>query len=71
MGSRCWVGLGANVRDKITVGNDCLIGMGAAVVKNVESSAVVMGVPAKVVSYQDERGVDLLQGAKPANSSDR
>lgn len=61
MGSRCWVGLGASIRDKLTVGDDCLIGMGAAVVKDVESSAVVMGVPGRVVSYQNENGVDLMQ----------
>lgn len=61
MGSRCWIGLGASVRDEITVGDDCLIGMGAAVVKHVESYAVVMGVPGKVVSWQRETGVDLTK----------
>ena len=64
MGNRCWIGLGANVRDKLTIGDDCLIGMGAAVVKDVDSRAVVMGVPGKVVSYQTDSGVDLMQKVK-------
>ena len=57
IGDRCWIGLGANVRDKLTIGDDCTVGMGACVVKTVESYAVVTGVPARVVSYQREKGV--------------
>jgi sugar O-acyltransferase, sialic acid O-acetyltransferase NeuD family len=59
VGDRCWIGLGANVRDKISIGDDCTIGMGAAVVKSVESYAVATGVPARVVAYQQEKGVWL------------
>ncbi len=61
MGDRCWIGLGANIRDGIRIGDDCLIGMSAAVIRDIEPYAVVMGVPGKVVAWQQETGVDLTQ----------
>lgn len=72
LGDRCWIGLGARIRDQISIGDDCLIGMGAAVVRNVESYAVVMGVPGKVVSWQRETGVDLSRKVdlRPAAPND-
>lgn len=47
-----------------SIGDDCLIGMGAAVIKDVDACAVVMGVPGKIVAYQRETGVDLSQRVK-------
>ena len=42
------IGTGSSVREKISLGQDSLIGMGSVVVKNVESGVVVLGNPAKV-----------------------
>ena len=35
------------------LGEDCLIGAGAVVIRDVEPKAVVAGVPAKVIKYKE------------------
>lgn len=47
IGENVWVSPSASIRQKLIVDNDALIGMGAVVVKNVDSSSVVAGNPAK------------------------
>lgn len=49
IGNCCYIGTGAKLREKITVGSNSIIGMGAVVVKDVNESAVMIGVPAKEV----------------------
>ena len=46
LGQRAFLGTGASVREKTTVGFDAVVGMGAAVVCDVEPRARVKGVPA-------------------------
>lgn len=50
VGARAHIGAGAVVRQLITIGEHSVVGAGAVVVKNVASSAVVAGVPAKELS---------------------
>ena len=38
----------------VTIGNNCIIGMGAIVTKDVPDNSVVAGIPAKVVCTIDE-----------------
>jgi sugar O-acyltransferase (sialic acid O-acetyltransferase NeuD family) len=50
--SRCWVGTGAVINQgsgsvKLHVGEDTIIGSGSVVVKNCESHATYVGIPAK------------------------
>lgn len=47
IGENVWVSPSASIRQKLTVENDALVGMGAVVVKDVASSSVVAGNPAK------------------------
>ena len=47
IGENVWVSPSSSIRQKLIIENDALIGMGAVVVKNVESSSVVAGNPAK------------------------
>lgn len=47
VGSRSWVGIGASARQLITIGDDVVVGAGAAVVNDVPDGFVVAGVPAK------------------------
>lgn len=47
IGENVWVSPSASIRQKLTIENDALVGMGAVVVKNVDSSSVVAGNPAK------------------------
>ena len=41
----------------IMVGNNVMIGAGAVVTKDVPDNAVVVGVPAKIVSYEGAKHV--------------
>ena len=47
IGSYSWVGIGSVVRESLSVGCNTIIGAGAAVVDDVGSDSVVVGVPAR------------------------
>lgn len=49
IGCDCWIGPGAHVRNKVTVGNNVLVGMGAIVTKDVPDNVVVAGNPARII----------------------
>ena len=60
---RCHVGVniggynGGVLIGNVMVGNNVMIGAGAVVTKDVPDNAVVVGVPAKIVSYEGSRHV--------------
>tara|TARA_B100000123_G_scaffold272393_1_gene254902 strand:- start:2924 stop:3871 length:948 start_codon:yes stop_codon:yes gene_type:complete len=47
IGKRSWIAPSAVVSNKIEIGDDALVGLGAVVVKNVSSEQIVMGAPAR------------------------
>ncbi|WHS62003.1 NeuD/PglB/VioB family sugar acetyltransferase [Pseudomonas sp. G2-4] len=47
LGDRSWIGVGACIRQQISIGCDVVVGAGAAVVNDIASRRVVAGVPAK------------------------
>ena len=47
IGERCWLGPNCSIMNKITIGDGALIGLGAVVLKDVESGAVMAGNPAR------------------------
>jgi sugar O-acyltransferase (sialic acid O-acetyltransferase NeuD family) len=47
LGEAVYVGAGALIRERLTVGNDAVIAMGAVVTKDVPAGAVAVGVPAR------------------------
>lgn len=49
IGNNCYIGLGAKLFGALTIGDDVVIGANSVVVKNIESSCVVSGIPAKVI----------------------
>lgn len=49
------VGVGAKILGNITIGEDCRIGAGAVVVKDVPSDCTVVGVPGRVVIKNGQR----------------
>lgn len=55
IGDNVRVCAGAIVIGGITVGDGAVIGAGAVVTKDVPKNAVVAGVPAKVIRYEDEQ----------------
>lgn len=48
---------GSIVIGKVKIGNNVMIGAGAVVTKDVPDNAVVVGVPAKIVSYEGAKHV--------------
>lgn len=48
------VGIGAVVLDDLTIGQNATIGAGAVVTKDVPDNAVVVGVPAKIIKYNEK-----------------
>ncbi|MFH1944814.1 MAG: hypothetical protein ABIJ35_06355 [Acidobacteriota bacterium] len=49
IGDRTWTGVGSIVKQKVQVGNDVVLGLGAVVIKNVEDNQIVGGVPARLI----------------------
>ncbi len=49
VGMETWVGIGATVKNGVTICDNCLIGAGAVVVKDIDSPGTYIGVPAKYV----------------------
>jgi len=48
------VGIGAVVLDDLTIGQNATVGAGAVVTKDVPDNAVVAGVPAKIIKYNEK-----------------
>jgi len=48
IGEKSWIGIGATVRDRVTIGTDVMIGAGSVVVSNIEGPGTAYGVPAKL-----------------------
>ncbi len=56
-GKRVYMGMNASSKERITVGDDAIIGMGAAVFRDVEEGATVVGNPARVTKGNDQHKV--------------
>ncbi|MEO3682801.1 acetyltransferase [Shewanella vesiculosa] len=46
VGSKSWIGIGTQVRQLIKIGDNCLIGAGSTVVKNISNNVTAFGSPA-------------------------
>lgn len=49
IGNNVWIGGSATILPGVTIGDNCVIGAGSVVTKDVESNTVVAGNPAKVI----------------------
>lgn len=54
IGDNVFVGSGARILGPVVVGDNCMIGANAVVVKDIPKDSVAVGVPAKVVKKVDE-----------------
>jgi len=52
IGKNCWISPASSIKNQVTIGDNVLIGMGAVVLKNVESNSVMVGNPAKLLKKQ-------------------
>ena len=50
VGKRTWIGIGASVRNNISIYQDCIIGAGAVVVKTIEQPGAYVGIPARLMT---------------------
>ena len=58
IGENTWVGFHSVVKEGLIIGDNCVIGAGACVTKNVPDGKVAAGVPAKIIRDTfDENGV--------------
>lgn len=49
IGSNCWIGIGCSIKNNLFIKDNCIVGAGAAVVKDITRSGVYVGVPAKSI----------------------
>ena len=50
IGKNVWVAPSSSIRQKLSIEDDSIVGMGSVVVKKVEAGDIVAGVPAKKVN---------------------
>jgi acetyltransferase EpsM len=60
VGEGTQVGIGSSVIPGITIGKWATIGAGAAIIEDVPDYAVVVGVPGKMIRYNNEKPGDLF-----------
>ena len=58
IGDDVWIGTGVRILDGVTIGTGSIIAAGAVVNKDVPAFTIVGGVPAKVLKYRNEEGID-------------
>ena len=49
IGERTWVGVGATVSNNLSVCNDCMLGAGTVVVRDITESGTYIGVPSRKI----------------------
>lgn len=49
------IGTGASVIQGLTIGHECIIGANAAVINNIDSNSVAVGVPAKKIKSTEQK----------------
>jgi serine O-acetyltransferase len=52
IGSRVYIAAGAKIFGQVTIGDDVAVGANAVVTKSIPDCAVVVGVPAKIISFR-------------------
>lgn len=55
IGKNVWIGSGVSILPGVTIGDDCVIGAGSIVNKDIPSGVVAYGVPCKVVRKINEK----------------
>ena len=55
VGERAFIGAGAVILPRLTIGRDAIIGAGAVGIADVPARAVVMGVPARILSNRSQQ----------------
>jgi serine O-acetyltransferase len=59
IGNDVYIGAGAKILGPITIGNNCMIGANAVVVKDIPHNSVAVGVPAKVIKENKRPYIEI------------
>ena len=59
IGDNVVISAGSNIIGNIKIGNNVMIGAGSVVVKDCPDNTVIVGNPAKVISYEGQKHVSL------------
>lgn len=52
IGDICWLGLNSTLKNKISLGNQVIVGSGASVIHDIPDGDIVAGVPAKSIKHK-------------------
>ncbi|WP_309303376.1 acyltransferase [Vibrio fluvialis] len=63
VGSQVFIGMNSIILPNVTIGDNCVIGAGSVVTKNVPSNSVYAGIPAKFIKDIDQYKADVLDKA--------
>ena len=53
IGSNCWIGANAFIKEGVVLGDDCIIGANSVVTKSFPSKSIIGGVPAKLLGINE------------------
>ncbi len=56
-GDKVYVGMGANIKEKLNIGSNSIIGMGSSVFSDVPPDMIVLGNPARVIRKNEENKI--------------
>lgn len=60
VGNNVYIGTGSKLLGNITIGNNVTIGANAVVLSNIPDNAVVVGIPAKIIKYNNSEKNNTL-----------
>ena len=68
------IGMNVTIMPGVTIGNNCIIGCGAVVTKDIPDNSIAVGVPAKVIETIDdyyEKNKDLVDYTKDLSPTEK
>ena len=63
IGNRCFLAVGSTVMYGVRIGDDCIVGAGSVVTKDVPSGCIVVGNPARII----RKGIKMTNRAEIIN----
>lgn len=65
LGNYVWIGPGAVVYGKVSIGNNVCIGANTVVSKDIPDNAIVVGNPGRIIGYQEPETYHYLDNVSP------